>query len=130
MLKNKVVLVVEDEALNLIAIASILDKLNMRYKRNTSGADVIGQAQKMKPHPDVILLDMDLPRGNSLEIYDALKDSWELRDIPVIALAAGSLPSAMLNEIEVREFAGAIPKPFSEQAVKQVLRQVFQNSRA
>ena len=129
MLKNKMVLVVEDEALNLIAIASILDKLNMRYKRNTSGAAVIQQAQKMKPHPDVILLDMDLPSGNSLEIYDALKDSWELRDIPVIALAAGGLPAATLSEMEAREFAGAIPKPFSEQMVKQVLRQVFQNGR-
>ncbi len=125
MLKNKVALIVEDNAINLIAIKGILDKLDMRFKRNTSGAQVVEQAQKMLP--DVILLDMDLPYGNSLAIYDALKHAQDLQDIPVIALAENSLPQEVMTEIATRDFAGRIPKPFVEKDVRQTLQKVFKN---
>jgi len=41
---------------------------------------------KSSPRPHVIFLDLRLPRVDGLEVLKALKDSDELRDIPVVVL--------------------------------------------
>ena len=44
--------------------------------------------RKANPRPDIILLDLKLPKVSGLEILKHIKDDEKLRDIPVVILTA------------------------------------------
>src|SRR3989338_5251458 len=78
------ILVVEDEEILLTALKEEL--LNGGYD---VGGAVDGQdgLDKVKSfHPDLILLDLVMPRMDGMEMLQRLKGDSELRDIPVVIL--------------------------------------------
>jgi CheY-like chemotaxis protein len=79
-------LVVEDDAHSLIAISNLLREQGIRFKRNTTGANVLQQLREMQPRPDFVLLDLDLPQANAFDISKSIQLDPSLRDIPVICL--------------------------------------------
>lgn len=123
MVNNSLALVVEDDALNLLAITSLLNKMRIRYKRNTTGAQVIQQARDL--NPDFILLDMDLPAGDPFMICAELQSDPTLRHIPIIATGDASVMRKLLPNIRASQFAGYIPKPLCQQELDGVLHQVL-----
>jgi CheY-like chemotaxis protein len=40
--------------------------------------------------PDLVLLDLNLPKMDGLEVLEEMKSSWELRTIPVVALTTST----------------------------------------
>lgn len=85
--------VVEDDPHALQAVSSLLSEIGIRYKRNTTGSNVIMQVQAMLPRPDVILLDFSLPHGDACAIASFLHNAPDLQQIPVIAmLDSNALP--------------------------------------
>ncbi|MDX1992068.1 MAG: response regulator [bacterium] len=80
-------LVVEDDAHNLIAITSLLKELDIRYKRNTTGAKVAEQIDSMHPRPAFVLLDMDLPEGDAISIAQEIRRNPYTAHIPVVAIS-------------------------------------------
>jgi two-component system, chemotaxis family, response regulator Rcp1 len=40
------------------------------------------------PRPDVIILDLNLPRKNGLEVLEEIRSDQELKDIPIIILTS------------------------------------------
>jgi two-component system cell cycle response regulator DivK len=123
MTHNKLALVVEDDALNLVAISSLLNRMRIRYKRNTTGAQVVQQAQYM--NPDFILLDMDLPDGDPFMICEAIHADPSLRHIPVIATGDESVLFKSLPRIRASQFAGYIPKPVCQKDLDGLLHSVL-----
>ncbi len=121
--KPKQALIVEDDAHNLLALGSLLRGLNIRYKRNTTGADVLPQARRMRP--DFILLDMDLPYGDPFAIYAKLRQDSDLKNVPVIAIG----DSRLLNELHPRilksGFAAHLAKPIAPRALEDSLKRIF-----
>ncbi|MFH0775881.1 MAG: response regulator [bacterium] len=62
--------------------------------------------------PDLVILDLLMPKMNGLELCKALKEADQTRNIPIIALTA----LAQKSEIEKAKQAGAdkvLTKPFS-----------------
>lgn len=45
------------------------------------------------PTPDLVLLDLNLPRKDGREVLHEMKSHLELRSIPVVVLSTSSLPS-------------------------------------
>lgn len=121
--EDKQALVVEDDAHYLLALSSLLKGLKIHYKRNTTGANVLQQAQRVRP--DFILLDMDLPDGDPFKIYERLREDGELRHVPVIAIADGRLIEDLLPRILNSGFAGHISKPIPHRAFEDLLRRVL-----
>lgn len=68
-------------------------------------------AMALSDHPDLILLDMRMPRLGGLETCRTLKSTPEVQDIPVVILSAHGLD----DEVQAGLDAGAIAylvKPF------------------
>jgi CheY-like chemotaxis protein len=124
-LENKLALIVEDDAHNLMALGSLLRGFRIAFKRNTTGANVVQQIRNMRPRPDFILLDMDLPQGDPFEIYDKLRADVELRVIPVIAIADKKAMAEWITIIKEIGFDGFITKPIDQRDFQTVMQAIF-----
>lgn len=63
-------------------------------------------------HPDVILLDLQMPITDGAAILKCLKNDADLRNIPVILMTADSV-SDQSNSLDGLPVAGWLAKPFS-----------------
>ncbi len=82
----KSVLIVEDNELNMKLFHDLLHAHGYETIQTRHGLDAIELARKH--HPDLILMDIQLPEISGLEVTRWLKEDEELRDIPVVAVTA------------------------------------------
>lgn len=85
------VLIVDDNPLNIQILAEGLSR-EYRVKIATRGKKALEIADT-QPRPDLILLDVMMPRMSGFEVCRKLKSDPETRDIPIIMVTA-------LNELE------------------------------
>ncbi len=113
---QQTVLVVDDTPENIAVLSSVL---RGRYKTRVavSGARALEIASSPETRPDLILLDIRMPDMDGYEVCRRLKESEDLRDIPVIFLSA-------LNETvdKVKAFSVGgidyVTKPFHAEEVQ------------
>jgi two-component system cell cycle response regulator DivK len=82
----KTVLVVEDNELNMKLFHDLLEANGYNIVQTRSGLEAIDLAREH--HPDLILMDIQLPEVSGLEVTKWIKEDDELRAIPVIAVTA------------------------------------------
>lgn len=116
--------VIEDDAHSLVAIGSLLDELGIAYKRNTTGANVARQLQEMRPWPDFILLNIDLPDGDAFAICRELRAFPCTQTIPIIAVADDFSPE-MLKAVRAGGFDAYVLKPLPRRCFSQCLQRVI-----
>lgn len=80
----KTILFVEDEAVLQKTFTEILKNEGYKAINALDGESGLRLAKSQKP--DLVLLDIVLPRLQGLEVLRALKDDSETKDIPVIIL--------------------------------------------
>ncbi len=83
---KKKVLIVEDNELNMKLFHDLLDAHGYATIETRSGVEAVELARKH--HPDLILMDIQLPEVSGLEVIQWIKDDEELKRIPVIAITA------------------------------------------
>lgn len=79
------ILIVEDEEALFCVMAEKLESEGYKTKIAKDGAEVAPMAKKFRP--DLIILDLLLPKKNGFEVLDDLKRSMDLKNIPVIVLS-------------------------------------------
>src|SRR5277367_7201436 len=113
--EKRTVLVVDDAPANIQVVHAIL-KDDYKIRVATSGAKAL-DLMKVKPFPDLVLLDVMMPEMDGYEVCAILKASPETKDIPVIFLTGKTEA-----DDETRGFkVGAVDyihKPFSPAVVK------------
>ena len=82
----KTVLIVEDNELNMKLFHDVLDAHGYDTLQTRTGLGALELARKH--HPDLILMDIQLPEVSGLEVTKWLKEDDSLRDIPVVAVTA------------------------------------------
>jgi two-component system cell cycle response regulator DivK len=82
----KTVLVVEDNELNMKLFHDLLEASGYNIVQTRNGLEAIDLAREH--HPDLILMDIQLPEVSGLEVTKWIKEDDELRTIPVIAVTA------------------------------------------
>ena len=85
----KTVLLVEDNEDNLIVYRTILDHVGYRVIEARDGEE--GVARALADQPDLILMDVSLPKMDGWEATRRIKADAETRQIPIIAVTAHAL---------------------------------------
>ncbi|WP_394220722.1 diguanylate cyclase [Alteromonas gracilis] len=75
------VLIVDDEPMSRLLLESILDPVFQCSTAHSGKEAIAGCAEKL---PDLVLLDMNMPDINGLEVCQALKSSPDTQHIPVV----------------------------------------------
>jgi len=84
------ILIVEDNELNLKLLKDILDVRGYSTVVTDLGAAAFDLARQH--HPDLILLDIQLPDVSGIEVARRLKADEQTRAIPIIAVTAFAMP--------------------------------------
>ncbi len=82
----KTVLIVEDNELNMKLFHDLLEAHGYRTIQTRNGIEALDLARAH--HPDLILMDIQLPEVSGLEVTKWIKEDDDLRSIPVIAVTA------------------------------------------
>ena len=107
---SKTILIVEDNDLNMKLFNDLLQAHGYETLQTMDGRDVMKLAHDH--HPDLIIMDIQLPEISGLEVTKMLKADEKLKDIPVIAVTAFAMKG---DEEKIREGGceGYIAKPIS-----------------
>ncbi len=111
MVKDAVVLVVEDNVSNFVLIARMLGYLGIHCEWKTSGYEVVEYADTL-PKVDLILMDIRLPYEDGYAALHKVRQSPRLKDVPVVAVTA----EASLEQMEKARrsgFDGFLGKPLN-----------------
>ena len=88
-------LIVDDEVAILEALTDILSVEGYEGATAANGAEGLKRAGEERP--DLILLDLMMPVMDGQEMLRRLKESQELRTIPVVVMSAGRVTKAELQ---------------------------------
>jgi diguanylate cyclase (GGDEF)-like protein len=99
-LRNATILMVDDEPINLEVIQAFLE--DEGYKNFVTTEDST-QALELaaKVQPDVVLLDLIMPKVNGFDILTAMRASEEFQHTPVIILTSATDADAKLEALEL-----------------------------
>lgn len=106
------VLVVDDKLSNRAVLRDTLEPLGFVVQEATDGIEVPSACQRFRP--DIILMDLRMPKVDGFAAVDLLKEQEEFRHIPVIAVTASIAEGEGFRQRCVQHgFADYIHKPFS-----------------
>ncbi len=119
---GQVVLVVEDNEPNMRLFRDILEARGYRVIEATTGKD--GWRSACEHHPGLIVMDIQLPDVNGLEVTQWLKADGNLNSIPVIAVTAFAMVG---DEDKIRKSGcdAYISKPISVPKFLQTIEGFF-----
>jgi two-component system, cell cycle response regulator DivK len=95
---SKTVLIVEDNELNMKLFHDLLEAHGYNTLETKDGREALRLAREH--HPDLILMDIQLPEVSGLEVTKWIKEDASLRAIPVIAVTAFAMKG---DEEKIRE---------------------------
>jgi CheY-like chemotaxis protein len=119
-LKQRKVLVVDDDARNIFALATVLENQEMEVVSATNGRQAIELIQET-PDLSVVLMDIMMPEMDGYETMREIRKHQEFRTLPILALTA----KAMKGDREKCLQAGAsdyIAKPVNTDQLLSLLR--------
>lgn len=89
-LKNKTVLIVDDDERNIFALSNYLDILEMNVFKAYDGKEAI-ELLRRETSIEIVLLDMMMPLMDGYDMLKALEENGMLKKIPVIAVTARAM---------------------------------------
>ncbi|HEV8617105.1 MAG TPA: response regulator [Methylomirabilota bacterium] len=116
------VLIVEDEPHIVLSLEFLLQRAG--YDTLTAADGEEGLALVRRLRPDVVLLDVMLPKRNGYEICQAVKADPELRGIPILMLSARGQEVEVLKGLELGA-AAYVTKPFGNAEILEAIRAVL-----
>lgn len=102
------VLIVDDIPVNIILLKTMLTRTNVRILTATNGQEALDTIRKQKP--DLVLLDIQMPLMNGMEVLKEIKADPELKRIPVFMVSAYTSPEDIEQSMSLGA-SGFIKKP-------------------
>jgi CheY-like chemotaxis protein len=119
-LVGRAVLLVDDDARNIFALSSVLERRGMRVLTATTGREAIALAEST-PDLAIVLMDIMMPEMDGYQTIGVIRNNTAFRRLPIIALTA----KAMKGDREKCLEAGAsdyLAKPVNTEQLLSALR--------
>ncbi|MGH7795206.1 MAG: response regulator [Candidatus Binatia bacterium] len=120
-MSNKTILYVEDNEYNLKIVRQLLSRTTYRLIEAMDGEQ--GVAAARRELPDLILMDIQLPKISGLDATRELRGDPKTANIPIVAITS----FALSGDSEKAKDAGAtayLAKPYSPRELLQLIRQL------
>jgi len=120
--REKVVMVVDDSITIRKVTERMLSRHNMKVITAKDGVDAVSQLQEVKP--DVMLLDIEMPRMDGYEVATHIRNDERLKDLPIIMITSrsGAKHKDKAMEIGVNKYLG---KPYQEDDLMENIRELI-----
>jgi CheY-like chemotaxis protein len=119
-LVGRTVLLIDDDARNIFALSSVLERRGMRVLTATTGSEAIALAETT-PDLAIVLMDIMMPEMDGYQTIRVIRQKPDFRRLPIIALTA----KAMKGDREKCMEAGAsdyLAKPVNTEQLLSALR--------
>ncbi|MCA9966935.1 MAG: response regulator [Anaerolineales bacterium] len=126
---RKKILCIEDNKTNMLLVSRIVGAEGHELLQAEDGNIALRLLQDEQVQPDVILLDINIPGINGLDLAKLIKADERLAPIPLLATTA----NVLIGDRERCIAAGCddyLPKPLDIRKLRQMLREYLQNGLA
>ncbi|TKB09874.1 response regulator [Desulforhopalus sp. IMCC35007] len=115
------VLIVDDSISVRFSIARLVESHGWQQQQAVDGVEALAQLENYKP--DVIILDIEMPRMNGYELKSNLNNREEYRDIPVVMLTSRASEK---HQTKARELGISyyLTKPYEEDNFLRLLEKI------
>jgi len=126
-MSRKYVLVVDDDPDFVETVGMMLESKGYEVGKAYDGIE--GEQSIMARKPDLLVLDVMMPRKNGYTLCAELKKSRDTRDIPIVMLTAvgEAVPTTSYSHADgmAMEADDYIPKPVDTQALINAIERLF-----
>jgi PAS domain S-box-containing protein len=126
-IRRKKILVTDDNQTNRTILVKMLESLGCSPQVAASGADAIRELKKAfqgnQPF-DLVLLDMQMPEMDGEQTLQAIKESHEIQDVPVIILTSAGMRGDVAR-LQALGCAGYLWKPIKQSSLFDALTAVL-----
>lgn len=121
--RTRKILIVDDEPFILKSLSFVLSKEGFQIETANNGLEAMEKIEKNKP--EIVFLDIMMPKKNGMEVCQWIRENPRLKDIYVIILTAKGqeMDREKGFSIGADEY---MTKPFSPSSVVKRLREIMQ----
>jgi two-component system, OmpR family, response regulator VicR len=121
----KKVVCIEDELEMIELVKLILSRHNFQVTGAVGGQQGLEKIADVKP--DLVLLDLMMPEMDGWEVYQKMKASEEMQNIPVIVVTAKAQSIDRVLGLHIARVDDYITKPFGPQELLESVERVLSN---
>lgn len=112
MIKSLNILLIEDDTIEVMKLNRVIASLQIKPKiiEANNGEEALGILEKNDKKPDIILLDLNMPKLSGIEFLSILKNTETLKSIPAVVLTTSNNTKDVIECYKIG-IAGYIIKP-------------------
>ena len=125
--KVRTVMIVDDSVTVRKVTSRLMERQGFAVATAKDGVDAMNQLQTIMP--DVVLLDIEMPRMDGFEVLRSVRRDENLKDLPVIMITSrtGEKHKQQAMELGVNQYLG---KPFQEAKLLATIEEVIASAKA
>jgi CheY-like chemotaxis protein len=108
------ILLIEDDKIEVMKFKRAMQKHSEKHQLISvnNGSEAIDMLRSHSPLPEVIFLDLNMPKMNGLEFLEVMKSDPELRFLPTVILTTSANPKDLKRAFEIG-VSGYLIKPLT-----------------
>ena len=130
------IMLIEDDMIEIMKLNRTISKLKLKHKivETNNGEDALKLLSEMDNLPDIILLDLNMPKVDGIEFLSILKSDDNLKHIPTVILTTSNnqkdlvecfkigVSGYILKPLKYEDYVDKIDKVLSYWSVNELLK--------